>query len=410
MVVNTNELFEFPKMFFVYIFGLFIVFFFLSDLVFHPVKLKKPSPAVCALFLVTLVSTVFSSNFYTSFFGYYSRFNDGFLSYLIFFGLYFVAINKVEKSDFEKLFKVVLFTIVPISLYGLAQYFGGPKFLWGGNSVDRVFSTFGQPNWLAQYLAMLLPVCLYFSLTDTQDNFKRWFSIYVLGFYCLWVTYSVSGILGFFVGLIFLVMVLVKNKMGNGIFFKDLKMRVVLMFAISIFIVISNMGTFGKKLNDVFIDLKKQTSVVKRVYAEESEYKLSDPGFIRFELWKSSFDLIKSSAKVFFIGSGPETFPYAFQPFRNERLNYSSEWDFVFNKPHNYYLEIWSESGIFALAIYLVIIYQALKKSPSFIIPAVVSFAVTNIFGWPNVSTSLLFWIFLSSIECSGQRLELWKK
>ena len=90
---KTNELFEFPKMFFVYVLGFFIISFFITGVLMYPVELKKPSPWVTALVILTAISTVFSSHFYTSFFGYYSRFNDSLISYVIFFGLYFVGIN-----------------------------------------------------------------------------------------------------------------------------------------------------------------------------------------------------------------------------------------------------------------------------------------------------------------------------
>ncbi len=383
---NTNELFEFPKMFFVYFLGLFIFFFFISDVLLNPVKIKRPHPLLCVLFLLTLVSTIFSSHFYTSFFGYYTRFNDGFLSYVVFFGLYFVAINKLKREDFERLIKLALFAIIPVSIYGISQYFGG---------TERAFSTFGQPNWMAQYLAILLPISAYFSLIEDQKNFKIWFAVYVFGFYCLWVSYSMSGILGFALGMILLFVKFFRKQK----FSENIKFRVIILFAISFFIAISNLGMFGEKVNDIFVDFRKQVVVFKKVYAQEDSNKLSDPGFIRFELWKSSFNLIKSSAKVFFIGSGPETFPYVFQPFRNGKLNYSSEWDFVFNKPHNYYLEIWSESGIFALFVYVLILYLAVKKSPDFLASAFVAFAASSFFGWPVVPTSLLFWFFLSGME-----------
>lgn len=394
---NTNELYEFPKMYFLYLFGFFVIAYFISDNVLHPVKLKKPSPIVCAFFLLTLISTFFSSHFYTSFFGYYTRFSDGLLSYLVFFGLYFVALNKLQKGDFERLLEIAVLTIIPISIYGLAQHFGGPQFLWNYAAVDRVYSTFGQPNWLAQYLVMLLLVCLYFLLSSSFEQFKFWFFIYILGFFCFWTTYSMSGILGFLAGVgLICVPYLKKGEHKNKLNSEKLGVRVALIVLISFFIAISNLGLFEAKINDAITDIKKGLSYVGTVYAQTTDYKVSDPGFIRLELWKSTFSLIGSSPKIFLLGSGPETFPYVFQKFRNLKLNYSSEWDYVFNKPHNYYLETWSESGIFALGLYLVLLYQLVKKSPHFLMPSVAAFAVTNFFGWPVVATSLLFWFFLA--------------
>jgi hypothetical protein len=315
--------------------------------------------------------------------GYYTRFNDSFLSYVLFFGLYFVAINKLSKEDFEKVLKISLFSIVPISIFGLSQYFGGEV---------RVFSTFGQPNWLAQYLSMTLPVIIYILLNDDSKSFKIWFGVYVFGFYCLWVTYSMSGILGFLVASVILSSNLIRKKTHA----EGFKTRIIMVVAISLFISISNLGLYKQKINDVFVDLRKQSFLSRKVYAQIEENKLSDPGFIRLKLWKSTLDLVFSNPRIFFIGSGPETFPYVFQQFRSESLNYSSEWDFVFNKPHNYFLEIWSESGIFSLIIFSMIIVNLLKKSPAFLRPLVGAFSITLFFGWSVVATSLLFWFSLS--------------
>ncbi len=418
LVTNTNELFEFPKMFFIYIFGLFIICFFISDLILNNkfAKFRKPSLVVSIFFLITLISTIFSSHIYTSFFGYYTRFNDGLLSYIVFFGLYLVAINKLNKEDFLELAKVAILPVLPISIYGLAQYFGGPSIFWSLPAVERVYSTIGQPNWLSQYLGILLVICVYFALNDSFGNFKLWFSLYAIGFFCFWVTYSMSGLVGFAAGVLVLVFNYLVGKKNEeeskeGKEKKDRKVdkvenisfRIALLILVTISILISNLGLYKGKFNDVLIDIKKTVSVVKKVYALSTDYEVSDPGFIRIELWKSTLNLIKSSPKVFFIGIGPETFPYEFQKYRNTRLNYSSEWDYVFNKPHNYYLEIWSESGIFALGIYLYLLFLVIKNSPKFLVPAIVVFIVTNIFGWPTVATALLFWFFVSWSE-------VWKK
>jgi O-antigen ligase len=73
--------------------------------------------------------------------------------------------------------------------------------------------------------------------------------------------------------------------------------------------------------------------------------------------------------------------------------------DFVFNKPHNYYLEILIETGLMGFMIYIVLLVKLLKKLPFYMLPGLVGFMVTNLFGWPVVSTALLFWLWLSWSE-----------
>lgn len=390
-ISGASELYEFPKMFFVYLFGLFVISFFLTDLVSHRFKLRKLS-LVPFLFLATiLISTVLSSDIYTSVFGYYSRFNDGLISYIVFFGFYIVAVNKIKKKDFTKILKISLLTIVPISILGIAQRFG-MGFIWPYPPLERIFSTLGQPNWLAQYLAILLPISLYFGLTERSRFSLIWLFTYCLGFYCFWSTYSLSGILGLLVGLVTFVMFFSTKEVIN----KEVLIKIITVGVFSLVVVFTNMEMFNSKVNDAVFDIKKIFSFVKKVYAAGESYKVSDPGYIRRELWRTSFLLIKSSPKIILIGTGPETFPYAYQPFRSDELNYSSEWDFVFNKPHNYYLETWSESGIFALVLYVFLIVRTALKSHYFVFPALFAFFITNIFGWPVVATALLFWLFVA--------------
>ena len=383
---NTNELFEFPKIFFVSVLGLFIILFFTLDTIISHRKVTVPNILVIAFLLLTSFSTIFSTHIYTSLFGYYSRFNDSLFSYFIYFFLYFICINRISKEEYEKLLKLILLTIIPVSLYGIAQSFSG---------VTRVYSTLGQPNWLAQYLGMLLPVAAYYFFTQKGREFKLWALVYVFGFYCLWVTFSVSGLLGFLSGMLYL---FIKNF--KKIFeIKTSKVKVLFIVSVTILVFLLNGGLYKDKFHDFYIDVKKQFVVVKKVYASVNLNKLSDPGFIRLELWKSTFDLITSSPKIFLVGTGPETFPYVFQDFRNGKLNYSSEWDFVFNKPHNYYLEIWSESGIFTLMTFIALIYLSIKKLPDYISSSIVVFGITNIFGWPVVPTSLLFWFIICGLH-----------
>jgi O-antigen ligase len=162
---------------------------------------------------------------------------------------------------------------------------------------------------------------------------------------------------------------------------------------LALVIVLTNLGLFKEKLFDAVTDVKKV--VIQEVLAE-TKNRVSDPGFIRLGLWQGTLKLIFSSPKTFFIGTGPETFPYEFPRFRVSSLNYSSEWDYILNKPHNYYLELWSQAGIFAVVSYLLIALR-FKKNQT-LAPVMTAFYVTNIFGWPTVSTAILFWVLLALV------------
>lgn len=390
-VKTTYEGFEFPKMQFIYLVGgLYITIGFLKKVWFDE-KWAKLNLWALGFVLIYAVSTVLSSNFDTSFWGYYTRFNGGLVSVLVFYGIYLVTLNNFSVGDLLPVLKLSLVNLVPLAFYALSQ-----KAESGFSADLRVFSTFGQPNWLAAYLVLVIPVVLHFTLVEKTRFSKAWgVVVYGLAFFTLWTSQSISGLFGFAVmGIYF-----------SGLYFSKIKDNLYPAAAIaivSLLIVVLVPSQMRQRIQDAATSL--QSNITKTAYAQ-NEYNVSDSGSIRKGLWKGTVNLATSSLKVFFIGTGPETFPYEFQSFRPLNLNYSSEWDFVFNKPHNYYLELVSNTGIFSLAIYLGLIWKLLRTGEDFAKTAIAGFAVTNVFGWPTVSTALLFWVFLALSETqNGQK------
>lgn len=364
---QTVELYEFPKMFFVYFLGTTIIFLYLVYAVIGGRKeFIRPNYWVLGYLAAICLSVIFSSHLYTSLWGYYSRFNGGLISYLIFFALYLVGINFLEQRDRETLKDVFCLGLLPVSLYGLFQISESP----------RIFSTLGQPNWLAAYIVFLLPLLL--ERTISAENLLKksfWIFTFIISLVCLWFTGSLSGMLGFGAAALFLLWHFRKkvlNKWGLA--------------ALVLFLLLSaaNFRFFSERISDALV-----------LSTNPQDYQVSDPGLIRLGLWQGSLKMAISSPKTFLVGTGPETFPYQFPFFRKDFLNYSSEWDFILNKPHNFYLEILVESGIFSLLFYLGIVAYTLRQKNFYLGAGLLAFYVSNFFSWPTVTTSLIFWFWL---------------
>ena len=358
-------------MFFVYIAGSTLIFvFFLRHLLFGGKKLAMPDKFVLFYLGLFSLSVLFSSNWYTSLWGYYSRFNGGLISVLVFFGIYIVAKNFLTKKNLSVIQDASLITLLPISLYAIFQI----------GSASRVYSTLGQPNWLAAYLVFLMPLVVK-RFIETKDKQKRvfWGATFLLAFAALWLTHSLSGLLGFIVGMSFL-----GFRMGRRL----LSRRSLMFVSILLLFGLLNFSFFSQRISDAlnFSD-------------DPSSYNVSDPGTIRVGLWRGSWNMVTSGLKNFVVGIGPETFPYEFPFYRENSLNYSSEWDFILNKPHNYYLEILVESGFLALLAYLILVGKTVLTGEKFLSAGLLAFLVSNFFGWPTVSTSLLFWLWLAYAE-----------
>ncbi|MFA6981529.1 MAG: O-antigen ligase family protein [Patescibacteria group bacterium] len=365
---GTKELYEFPKTTALYVVGGLMILLFILGRIGRKTTLTIPNTYVVLFVLISGVATILSSHRYTSLWGYYSRFNGGLISTLILFGIYIVVLNK--KESYKKLaIEIPLLSAIPITLYSIFQHFSG---------TERAYATLGQPNWLAAYMVMLIPIMI----ERYIEGDRKMIVLYALAFSSLWFTYSLSGILGFLVAII-----------ATFLRIKPFpKKSLAVISLITLFIALTSPGIFKEKLSDLWIDISGQLTLIRQASASD-EHALSDPGFIRFSAWRGTLDLIKSRPKIFLIGSGPQTFPYEFQKFRPKDLNYSSEWDFIINKPHNYYLELWSEVGIIGLILCVVTLWQS-RKNP--FLPGIAGYAVTNLFGWPVVPTAVLFWIWLA--------------
>ncbi len=341
---STFELFEFPKMILVYLLTILIVAAFLvksillGELKLPRTPLNKP---IAAFVLINILSTIFSIDRYTSIFGYYTRFNGGLLSLLCYVTLYYIFIGEMGKSGKKRggFIKTLLFSSFFVSLYGILQHFGIDKDYWVQDVQRRVFSTLGQPNWLAAFLVMVIPISLTYFLSEAK---KARFSSVARGSYYLlpialysafWFTYSRSGLLGFGAAMgTFLIFLGRENLKRNW--------RPLVLMGLS-WLLISAL-TFSSKI-----------AFAATPSAQPQQPSTGSTVQIRLAVWRGTLNLIKDHP---FLGTGPETFGYSFLPYRPVELNQTAEWEFLYNKAHNEYLNIAACTGLLGLATYLWII------------------------------------------------------
>ncbi|MCL4354349.1 hypothetical protein M1349_02635 [Patescibacteria group bacterium] len=192
---KTFELFEFNKMWTVYIFTLFVGFFWIAKILASGKIVIKRTPLdiPILLFLASqVISTIFSLDIHTSTWGYYSRFNGGLLSIFSYIFLYYAFVNNLTTNE-EKLedrisFKLIIASLLSgavVALWGFPSHFGyDPTCLVFRGSLDvlcwtdafqpkvRIFSTLGQPNWMAAYVSVLLPITIAFLIHFLTKPFE----------------------------------------------------------------------------------------------------------------------------------------------------------------------------------------------------------------------------------------------
>ncbi len=369
------ELFEYIKMMAVYAITVIVATAWLVKMVKEGEFRIARTPLDIPIWLFTasqLVSTVFSIDPHVSWLGYYSRFNGGMWSILSYVLLYYAYTSNLANWPHRThLLKAALISAALVALYGVLERLGIDKHLWVQDVQNRVFSTLGQPNWLAAYLVALVPISMAFTYNKLSEHSKNPLRIILpvtvtlLFFIVLLFTRSRSGLFGFIVAdVVFWGLILIRPGLSR---LKGQALILHVVFALIIFI----NGT-GSATLDRFVTFHGLRSLVTNAATRQSD-KLSDTatpsaevagpalevggtesGVIRKYVWQAAINAWASSVKTQLIGTGTETFAFAFYEFRPIAHNQTSEWDFLYNKAHNEYLNYLTTTGLFGLGSYLI--------------------------------------------------------
>jgi O-antigen ligase len=428
---KTSELFEFNKLVFVYSITSLVLAAWIIKSVFNGKIIFKHTALTWPLliFLLTqMISTLVSIDVRTSVFGYYSRFHGGLLSTISYIILYFAFVSNMGRKETLNTIYFALSSALLVSIYGILQHFGIDKHIWVQDVQNRVFSTLGQPNWLAAYLTALIPLIwsliLVKSISDKQKTKPILVFLYsflsLVFFVTLLYTKSRSGILGFLVSFIvfwsLIAYTQLKSKITIGksglVFIPTISCLILAIFFIGT-PWSPNISQFFKNQSGISLSETQQspsgTPVLELGGTPSTE--------IRKIVWTGAIDIWKNYP-VF--GTGVETFAFAYYRFRPAAHNLTSEWDHLYNKAHNEYLNFAATSGIVGLSAYLfLIVFSVLQmldlllEKPKTeklgntlslseknnylkigLLSGYVSILVTNFFGFSVVAVAIQFFLF----------------
>lgn len=419
---SSFELFEFPKFILLLSGTLVITAAWIIDysqtkkLSLH-LPLSPISYAILAVLATQTLATIFSINPYTSFWGYYSRFHGGLLTTLCYTIIYFAALTWMDKESTQKLIKISIKTSIFISLIAILEHYNvsltcllmtsiahlqnslnpliGSTACWGNltNPLARSFATLGQPNWLAAYLLPHFFLALYFF--DLKKYRHLLFPVIL--FLALLFTRSRSGFLAF--GLAYATYWILTIRQ-----FSFAKMKQSLFLISSFLLLIS--AIFGTPYTPSFGRLSfsgggsPQPAPIP--VGTVLETGGTESGDIRAIVWSGALRLV---AKYPLLGTGPETFAYTYYWVRPESHNLTSEWDYIYNKAHNEYLNIAATTGIIGLFAYLfwhgaiLVSSFTLGSFAPVLAASLIAFAVTNFFGFSVIPVYFMMIIIASCVQ-----------
>lgn len=388
------------------------------------------------IFLLSqLVSTLLSIHPRTSILGYYTRYNGGLLSTISYVILYFGFVTHLRKKDLLPLFGALLTGSALVSLYAIPEHFGRSMSCllaapahqfnvscWVQDVQSRVFATFGQPNWLAAYVITLLPLSFLLSCTVKKPSLQIIFSTTtILLFTTLLFTRSRSGLLGLVIaGVVMAALFFFRSWKQGELALSKPKLKMGVFLTVGLAIITLLFGTiYTPSLSELFSRNKSQSSETQLNTApvlNRLEEGGTDSGEIRKIVWEGAISVWK---RYPWFGSGVETFGYSYYLDRPAAHNMVSEWDFLYNKAHNEFLNYLATTGLFGLGSYLLmlssftfIILKTIKSQETTNNTALRSAAlfsgflalmVSNFFGFSTVMVSVIMFFFFAAASIDAQ-------
>lgn len=358
-----------------------------------------------------------------------------------------VFMKASPKGTIAKSLYAIFSSAVLVVLWGLPSHFGyDPTCLLFRGTFDvscwtadfqpkvRMFSTLGQPAWLAAYLVTLLPVSIAFLLNFIKTvgfpkiksyNFALLTGLVLLpaSFYlALLYTQSRAAIASFWIILPILLFLyffsFVNQKLNLKKLSLDFKTLILILILISGITFFAGQP-FGQLNKFTFAGLKASflkpavTETAPKPTAPASaptittELAGSDSGKIRLLVWRGAIDIWKNNP---IFGTGLETYAFAYYKYRPAAHNLVSEWQFLYNKAHNEFLNYLSTTGTVGIITYLSMIggflFIAIKylykkraklSSRDFIaVSLLLSYGgilFTNFFGFSVVIINIFFYL-----------------
>ena len=298
-----------------------------------------------------------------------------------YFLLFMIAVDHFrDRKLIKRFFCVFIFSGMLLGLSVLSQKLLGVEFLRGRSLVGHaVTGSFENPNSLGAYLVYCLPAFIalvYWKWKNKAMAAVVFFTCIILSVSIL-LTFSRGGWLGFLIGLVGMIVLFEKKKFPVLILAGFLSILCLL------------------------------PPFIKRVMFSFGSTGDSQ----RYVIWQGAIDMIKENP---FLGKGLGTFMNYFDQYvSNIGIFYA----------HNCYLQLWAESGIFSLIVFLsltgLVVYRGVRislknKKDEFgillggLTAGTFGFLVASFFDTQlySLQLSVLFWVMLG-VTVSVQRILL---
>ena len=291
--------------------------------------------------IICILSSLLSSNILLSF-----ESSLFYLRIIIFAFLVSYLIN-YNQNILKYFYNILLFCFCILILDGFTQYFFGINILFMGTTYGRVSSFFGDEFILGSYLVRLFPLFFGLFLIKKKVKYEIFFIavIFILLDILVFITGERTAFYLLNISSIFIIILIKEYKLFRLITF-------IISLVLIFFITLSNEKIKNRMIDDPIrtfnLDFNNEIEVTK------NEDNIST---------MSNFKAIYQSAWQMFlekpiIGYGPKIFREACK-----KYNYSENQNGCSTHPHNFYLQILSETGILGFSFIFFAFLYVLKES-----------------------------------------------
>ena len=376
---NFQDAFALPKVTFVRVLVLIMVLAWLVKMIERRAERRQVrlvrsclNLPVVAFLLASVLTALHSINPRISLQGMYMYRFAGLSAVIAYVLIYFLAINNVTKQGIEKVISTILVGSGIVVFYAVLQHFGIDFFRWNRPWQQRVWSTFGNPNFLSAYLVMVIPLAVSmlmkkhgFSTENDERQRTRTvllFSLLSLLFVVLLFTLSRAAWLGFSGSMVVFVVLVGKKTLVEN------RKRLLALFLL--FVVITGIfllpereveprlvGNTGESIVPVSRVGKTTPAVVERAQSivELKEYGIAT----RVMAWKATLKMIKGYP---FLGTGLDTFGLTFRRYMSSEYRKIAGTEANPIYAHNEILQVASTMGLIGLGVYLWLLVTFFRK------------------------------------------------
>ncbi len=218
------------------------------------------------------------------------------------------------------------------SLYGMVQFFGLDPFAWKGAFGDRLFSTFGNPNFFSAYLVWTIPVMISYVFLTKKWSYSF---IIILSIFCVIMSKSKAS----WIGLSFALFTFSILSIRYFAHIKQENLKKIMTIIVISVLLFSAFGVW-------FLSRKRIDSLRFRVFTWQSTLNMiNKPVFV-------------SPQKSKILGTGIGTFKIVYPAYRMPQIfhiegKHNTETD----HPENEFLEILYDEGIIGFGIFLLMLF-----------------------------------------------------